>query len=36
MIFAKKWKILFYFFLGQNDRRNMFHDDLDKKETILE
>ena len=36
MILVKKFRIFPFLFLGENEPRNMFHDVLDKKETILE
>ena len=34
--FCQKMQNFLLLFLGQNEPRNMFHDVLDKKETILE
>ena len=34
--FSQKIQNVSFSFWGENDPRNMFHDDLDKKETILE
>ena len=36
MIVRKKFKIFYYFFPGKMRLEIMFHDVLDKKETILE
>ena len=36
MILVKKFRIFPFLFFGENEPRNMFHDVLDKKETILQ